>query len=183
MLRAVCLAVTLFAVTDVVYADDHLGIHEFRLGMTADKYVAAYHKYHWGPSYEWESDQKKALPFFLLNGSKAYALSANTTDGDISDSGPLPAHTKNLPVWRIFMEFSREDGKALHDILIEKYAADCRQWQSGAEHKTPLDWWCVYETADEKLFLSADDSSVPENIRHSSLMIEMKRPRASLSGL
>jgi hypothetical protein len=181
MIRAVGLAFALFAATGAAYADDHLGVREFQLGMTADKYVAARERYQWITG--WTSDVDKGKPFFLVNGIKAHYVLASTTDGEIDTSQTLPKHAKNLPVWRVNMTFAREDAKVLRDAVIDKYGAECRQWPSGAEHKTPLDWWCTYETADEKLFLSADDSSVPENIRGAMLMIQLKHPRASLSGL
>jgi hypothetical protein len=181
MLRAACLCVAFCATSGAVYAED-FGIGEFRLGMSADNYVAAYHKYIWPTELVRASDAEKKKPTFRVNGITATYMEASTTDGYIEEFKPLPKHTKNLPIYRLAVNFDRKGGDTLRALLLDKYDADCKEWKPGVDHIPGMQWWCVYETADEKLMLSASDASVPENSQEVSLVIYKKHPRASLSG-
>ncbi len=182
MLRAACLCVALCATNGAVYAAEHLGIGEFRLGMSAANFVAEYHKYIWPTELVWASDAEKKKPTFRVNGIAATYMEGSTTEGYIEHFKPLPKEAKNLPIWHIAVNFDRQGGDTLRAMLLDKYDADCREWKPGVDHIPGMEWWCVYETADEKLMLSATDASVPENSQEVSLVISQKHPRASLSG-
>jgi len=150
MVRAICLAFAFLAATGAAYADDHLGIREFRLGMTVREFNAARSQYHWPHRVSGEDMVPNNLgkPSFLLKGIQPAYVFADTAEGNLL-SAPLTKHTMNLPVSKITIVFALKDAAAVHGMLIDKYSAACQQWRPGAQHVTnTYDSWCTYETAD-----------------------------------